>query len=307
MRRLVAAADAANDAEAGTTPARDASSVQDVPESSPAASGALQAAEVDSTEAVPHHRVGEPERPAPTHAQPEVTSSPALSEAPAHPEDASIVNATEPRDCVTPQPNTHSAETRECSRIVCKTDLDVIAFTPFTDQSLIESGALDRLDDDASRKRVIERIDEIIGIEAPIESWRLARLVGRSFGVHSVRQHRHDAILTLVERSQRQAEGETEFVWPAAMTPENYHLARRDSTADRTIFQISRVEIGNAMLVSLQDRGGEMPSASLRRETMALFGFRREGAHISGRLDQTLQWLMRDGKVIVRGNLVRVT
>lgn len=307
VRRLVAAADAANDAEAGTTPARDASSVQDVPESSPAASGAPQAAELDSTEAVPHHRVGEPERPAPTHAQPEVTSSPALSEAPAHPEDASIVNATEPRDCVTPQPNTHSAETRECSRIVCKTDLDVIAFTPFTDQSLIESGALDRLDDDASRKRVIERIDEIIGIEAPIESWRLARLVGRSFGVHSVRQHRHDAILTLVERSQRQAEGETEFVWPAAMIPDDYHLARRDSTADRTIFQISRVEIGNAMLTILKDNRGEMPSASLRRETMALFGFRREGAHIADRLDQTLQWLIRNGKVNIRGDVAQTT
>ncbi|MBB2890647.1 DUF4011 domain-containing protein [Flexivirga oryzae] len=188
-----------------------------------------------------------------------------------------------------------------------RTDRSEVRAVPFRDarsDEVILDGALDRLDDAETRAQVRMRLEELVAAEGPIEAQLLAMLVGRSFGLMRVRQARTDELLAMVPDSRRHRDGDHEFIWPDGVTPDGYQLVRvSEDVAPRSIDQISRVELRNAVRHALDEPRG-MRRDELRHEVMGLFGFRREGGHIRARLDEAIDTLAANGELHATGGFV---
>lgn len=163
--------------------------------------------------------------------------------------------------------------------------------------ALVLDGALDRLDEQYVRSLVKSRIDEVVSREGPVESHRLAFLVGKSFGMSRMRTSRRDEVLNLVPSSQKRHDGSTMFIWPTYRDPKSYNLVRTDNAEHRKITEIPREEIANAVRHTLFTRPG-IPQATLRHSVRELLGYRREGSQIRERIDEVIGALVNQGVVV---------
>ena len=188
--------------------------------------------------------------------------------------------------------------------VAARSEVRAVPFRDARSDEVILDGALDRLDDAETRAQVRRRLEEIVAAEGPIEVQLLAMLVGRSFGLMRVRQARTDELLAMVPDSRRHRDGDHEFIWPDGVAPDDYQLVRvSEDVAPRSIDQISRVELRNAVRHVLEEPRG-MRRDELRHEVMGLFGFRREGGHIRARLDETIDTLAANGELHATGGFV---
>jgi hypothetical protein len=141
-----------------------------------------------------------------------------------------------------------------------------------------------------AQAQVWTHIKQVLDVEAPVESTRLARIVGRRFGLARVAAGRSAAILSVIPRNQVVTTPFGTFVWNAAQTPEDYELFR-PSVGDpvRSVDEIAPIEILNAMC-HLARTGLGISRDELIRETAAVFGYSRLAIRLRGHLEEVLDY-----------------
>lgn len=152
---------------------------------------------------------------------------------------------------------------------------------------------LDAIDQAWGKGKVRECVLEVIEQYGPIELHRLARVVGRRFGMNRMRANRAEAVTKLVPKSQIRRSKLGAFAWPADEDPLTWRVLRfQQLTADRPISEVPPEEILNAARWCLQNEdvtGGE----PLVRATLAQFGQTRLTAlaqeRITAVIDQAIQ------------------
>ena len=148
------------------------------------------------------------------------------------------------------------------------------------------------------------QLTDVIVKEAPIAATRLARIVGRRFGLQRVAASRSDAILRRVRSDLIEQTPFGVFVWAPGQDRENYADFRTArGVAVRSIEEIAPRELLNAMAY-LARTGLGISREELVRETAGLFGFARMASKITAHLDAvidygvTLSVLFDDGQSI---------
>jgi hypothetical protein len=163
------------------------------------------------------------------------------------------------------------------------------AFAPAGETHVASREALDVLTRDRGvQAQVWNHIQEVLDAEAPVESTRLARIVGRRFGLARVAAGRSAAILSVVPRDQIRPTPFGTFVWNTSQRPDDYALFR-PSVGDpvRSVDEIAPIEILNAMC-HFARTGLGISRDELIRETAAVFGYSRLASRLRGHLEAVL-------------------
>jgi hypothetical protein len=170
-------------------------------------------------------------------------------------------------------------------------------FTPWPETPLL--GSTDQLDQlDVHRAAVQAAILDALATEGPIAADRLAKKVGRRFGLGRVQGGRVASILSVVPDELISSSEFGDFVWPAGLDPATWTSFRTEGN-DRAITEIAPEEIVNAM-VAITKSGGSVEREELERETALVFGIRRFTTGIAEHLDRVVDaavsadWLNED-------------
>jgi hypothetical protein len=182
------------------------------------------------------------------------------------------------------------------------------AGTPFVPAHEHVAGTREVLDEMDSNPRHWQRfgaqLTDVIVQEAPIAATRLARIVGRRFGLQRVAASRSDAIIRRVRADLIERTPFGVFVWAPGQDREGYgdfRIAR--GAAARSIEEIAPRELLNAMHY-LAKTGLGISREELVRETAGLFGFTRMASKITAHLDAVIDYgitqrvLVDDGQSI---------
>jgi hypothetical protein len=179
------------------------------------------------------------------------------------------------------------------------TEMPITVFVPASITPLGGSDLLDRLAEPGIASFVGEQVLDVINREGPVEFGRLARVVGRRFGLGRVRAARTAEILRLIPPDVQITRDELgEFAWPDTIDPSTWSGYRTaDAELTRKLDEVSPIEIGNAMLDQLA-KHPQVDRETLIRLTADVFGISRLGANVRSRLetvyDRTIQFAHND-------------
>lgn len=163
---------------------------------------------------------------------------------------------------------------------------------------------LDRVNSPSVRATITDAVRQIVEIEGPIELDRLARDVGRRFGLERVRAKPKAFITECVPAELISSSRLGTFVWPRELQPGQWRGYRTTPDgADRPIGDIAPEEIINAMADVCRRRA--LDTDSVLRETMGRFGISRMGSTVRERLDACMALAVRTGRLIRDGDSVR--
>ncbi|MHA7987819.1 DUF3320 domain-containing protein [Rathayibacter sp. CAU 1779] len=125
-----------------------------------------------------------------------------------------------------------------------------------TPRSLGNVDVLDDLPRVHASTRVQLAIRDAVAAERPVHQDRLARLIAAAFGLGRVNDARAKSILRCAPTELRPQDGEG-FFWPADIVPSAGQIVRRASAGEqRSIDQVSLIEIANAMRIAADTSGG---------------------------------------------------
>lgn len=175
-------------------------------------------------------------------------------------------------------------------------------YREFTKASLGSREELDRLGDRSVATKVTGQLSEIIRVEGPIEAGRLAKTLGRGYGLSRVTSARTAEILRLVQESPDTIEHLGTFYWPPSIDPQSYEDYRpRVTQGNYEAREISPREIANSMEAVLQtfaESGEEPPTRDqLMRASAALFNFNRVAVRIREWFGLVLDWMVDSDRV----------
>lgn len=143
---------------------------------------------------------------------------------------------------------------------------------------------------------VASAIEQIVNIEGPIHTTRLAKLTAACFDLTKVSPARIDAILSSVPNTVTLSNDEP-FAWPSGINSANWlNYRRTPEGVSRPIDQVSKVEIANAM-ADLTARNLGMSADELKREAAAIFGTKRLTSAIDGYLEEAIAVGVRLGRL----------
>lgn len=163
---------------------------------------------------------------------------------------------------------------------------------------------LDRVNSPSVRATITAAVRETVDAEGPIEFDRLARDIGRRFGLNRVRAKPRGFITECVPSELVHRSELGTFVWPRELDSHQWRGYRSILPgADRQIADIAPEEIINAMAAMCRRRA--LDADSLLRETMAQFGISRLGGNVRERLEACLELGVRTGRLIRVGDRVR--
>ena len=164
---------------------------------------------------------------------------------------------------------------------------------------------LDAIDQDWARQIVEEITLAVVEQSGPIELGRLARVVGRRFGMHRMRANRASAVTLCVPIVQVDRSPLGAFAWPAKTDATSWRVMRyQKSAAERPMPEVPPEEILNAVRWSISTEGissGE----PLIRAVLGQFGQTRLTAQAQQRINDVLDlalehgWLRREGSRFV--------
>jgi len=161
-------------------------------------------------------------------------------------------------------------------------------FEPAHTNVVGDRAILDALPDRAASATVREQVLDVIETEGPVELARLARIVGRRFGLNAVRSSRADDITRLVPRGQLRKSKLGSFAWPASLDPESWRGFRTvDPNSSRTLDEVAPEEIANAMR-AVRARLPNADDELVVRSAAESFGIARLGANVRSRLTAVL-------------------
>ena len=154
------------------------------------------------------------------------------------------------------------------------------------------------------RATITAAVRQTVECEGPIELDRLARDVGRRFGLDRVRAKPRGFITECVPAELVHRSELGTFVWPRELDRARWRGYRSSRPGDdRPIADIAPEEIINAMAAMCRRR--TLDDDSLLRETMAQFGISRLSGNVRERLGACLERAVRTGRLIRVGDRVR--
>lgn len=164
-------------------------------------------------------------------------------------------------------------------------------FVPAHAQVIGTRDVLDALPDRAATVAVRAQVMDVIAVEGPVALERLVRVIGRRFGLTTVRASRALDIAKLVPRAQIRKSALGTFAWPAGEDPDLWTGYRTpDVNATRRFDEIAPEEIFNAMsavVIADPDIGDE----DILRRTAQVFGLSRLSAGARARLEAVVNRL----------------
>jgi hypothetical protein len=163
------------------------------------------------------------------------------------------------------------------------------SFTRFQAADVTAVGHAATLDNPRLAAPAISRYaDEILSVEGPTSSERLARLIGARFGLSRVVERRRADILAVVAQHCSTTEGGA-FVWPQGIAPSSWtDVARSDPEGARTFAEISLHELVNGVVILLR-QAFSMTADELATEVVRAFGFVRVTPAVRSRVEKALQ------------------
>lgn len=129
---------------------------------------------------------------------------------------------------------------------------------------------LDRHRTKAAQQNARAIIEVIVDTEAPIHAERLAKLVGNAFGLKRVQRDRVKSILHQMTKSDV-VEDNDGVVWAKSVDPQRWLLYRSCGEGVRAFNDVSPVELANAIVAVLTNKGS-MDLDALRYAVMNAFG-----------------------------------
>jgi hypothetical protein len=138
-----------------------------------------------------------------------------------------------------------------------------------------DPGLLDELPKKAAKMQVRALAEEITEAEGPIHIDRLARLIGRSFGVSRLASKRSAKIKRQIRNCESITEDADHFLWPGSLHASTWLEFRpNDSDTEREFTEISPVEIRNAAAF-IRRHHPDWSDDRLQRAVLATFGKKR--------------------------------
>jgi hypothetical protein len=182
-----------------------------------------------------------------------------------------------------------------------------ILFAPAHDDPVGGREVLDDLArDPRCRASVGSELADVIAQEAPIAATRLARIVGRRFGLQRVAAKRASDIVAILRPDLLERTPFGVFVWGPGQDCERYAEFRvADEEALRTIDEIAPRELLNAMRY-LAKTGAGISRDELIRETGGLFGYSRMAAKTRGHLEAIIDHGVRQRLLVDDGATIAV-
>jgi len=144
-----------------------------------------------------------------------------------------------------------------------------VPWTPWPVTVVGEKATLDNLRSREARTRVRSVIEDIVDAEGPVHIDRLVRLTGNAFGFQRVAADRQARIRRQVPNAD--VEVVDDFVWPAGIDRDRWHIYRIAPAGERPINEISPEELNNAARSLLAQRG-PMPEDEMWRAVLEVFG-----------------------------------
>jgi hypothetical protein len=167
-------------------------------------------------------------------------------------------------------------------------------YREWTPQPSGDISVLDQLPGSSASGLVRTLAESAIDAEGPIHPHRLAKLVASAFSLTRINDSRRKSILRTLSSDYQRDDGEG-FYWPTDVDPASWRIVRRPADGDsRPLEDVSRVEIGNAMII-VAGRAGGISAEELTREALNIFGGKKMMPAISGRLDDAFRRALAKG------------
>ncbi|WP_445166987.1 DUF3320 domain-containing protein [Mycolicibacterium sp. Dal123E01] len=183
---------------------------------------------------------------------------------------------------------------------------DLADYVPWVPVVIGGVTVLDEIHTSYNRSHVVKIVESIIDVEAPVHKDRLTRLVAGAFSLGKVSESRKQAIQRVVPHEYNRVD-DKDFYWPTGVEPKTWRKVRTPQSGDnRSLDEVSLVEIGNAMVVVAEQSGGAIAD-DLKRQAMALFGVKRRGPGVTARLDAAMEHAVAVGKLRLLPSGVVVT
>ncbi|WP_370852721.1 DUF3320 domain-containing protein [Rhodococcus sp. 1139] len=143
---------------------------------------------------------------------------------------------------------------------------------------------------------ILSAVRETVNIEGPISMDRLARDVGRRFGLDRVSAGKRETIVRCIPAELIKKSGLGDFVWPKELNPIGWRGYRTTpAEITRSLMDIAPEEIVNAMMAVC---GSKSDVDSLHRRTLAVFNQKRLTTPTRERLDACIHLGLQSGQLI---------
>ena len=154
---------------------------------------------------------------------------------------------------------------------------------------------------------VVLTIQRVLEAEAPIESKRLARLVGNCWGLQRVMQNRVDLILNFIPTDHLTRTPFGDYVWSTPSQAQSWTEYRPSGpTAERQPHEIAPKEFTNA-LVDLVEHYRSVSKEDGTRSLASIFGFDRLTKKVRGHIEAIIDYAIQTGVLSIdEGERLRV-
>jgi hypothetical protein len=176
-------------------------------------------------------------------------------------------------------------------------------YVPYVTDVIGRRSALDAVAAGRGVHRVQELMREIVDVEGPVSTGRLARLVAHAHGLTRVVDDRVAQLSGIVPADLRR-DAEEGFVWPERRDPLRWRGFRRHAgpVKERPLEEVALREIGNAMVYIASNAMG-IGVDELFKETYRIFGGNRVTPSTKDRLTAALEVVTRERRLAVVGGV----
>ena len=179
-------------------------------------------------------------------------------------------------------------------------------FTPWISGYLGSRDVLDALPSARAAAAVARALQDAIAVEGPVHVDRLAKLVAGGFDLGRVSADRRQSIVGCLPGTVFRDPADPQFAWPDESDPTTWTSFRRTPPhTDRPLEHVCSREIGNAM-VAISVAGAGISRDQLATETLHVFGFQRRTSALLGLVESALRRAVREGRLRLEGDIVRV-
>jgi hypothetical protein len=165
--------------------------------------------------------------------------------------------------------------------------------TPMATVEFVQKGAV---------ADIVEKLQQIIDAEAPVNYKRMTKKVLRAFSIGRSSAQTLEAVDKALKKtvSKTQRQLGTKFIWRRDQNPDTYRVYRRDvNTADkRNLDEICQQELKNAVCVTLAEKGA-LDKETLIKETIRTMGYTRSGAALVEAVNRGIKYGRKTGEIIV--------
>jgi very-short-patch-repair endonuclease len=164
--------------------------------------------------------------------------------------------------------------------------------TPMTTAAFVQKDAV---------ADIVEKLQQIIDAEAPINYECMTRKVLRAFSISRSSAQTLEAVDKAVKKtmSKTQKQLGMKFIWRRDQDPDTYRVYRRDVHTDdkRNLDEICQQELKNAVCVTLAEKGA-LDKETLIKETIRTMGYARSGAALVAAVNRGIKYGRKTGEII---------